>query len=84
MTVFILNSKNKSWVILEKIKDVHSDCCVAILLETHCTPPGNQKDDFELKNLVKEGEAKANSNAKKIRQKLFLTELTNFLIFIKA
>lgn len=39
---------------LEKLKDVKSDCCVTIQLQTHRTPPGNQKDDIELKNLVRE------------------------------
>lgn len=56
--------------ILEKIKDVQSDCCVTILLETHRTPPGNQKDDLVLKNLVKEAEAKLYSECKKDSAKI--------------
>jgi len=50
---------------LKKLLDVKSDCCVTILLETHRTPPGNQKDEIELKNLVKEAETRVSSECDK-------------------
>ena len=56
--------------ILEKIKDVQSDYCVTILLETHRTPPGNQNDDIVLKNLVKEAETKLYAECKKDSAKI--------------
>jgi hypothetical protein len=43
---------------LKKLKDIKSDCCVTILLKTHRTLPENQKDNIELKNLVKEAQTR--------------------------
>ena len=42
--------------LLKNFKDVKSDCCVTIILNTHRTKPDNQKDPILLKNLVKEAE----------------------------
>jgi hypothetical protein len=42
--------------LLKKLKDIHSDCCVTIILNTHRTKPDNQKDSIVLKNLIKEAE----------------------------
>jgi hypothetical protein len=41
---------------LKKLKDITSECCVTITLATHRTKPDNQKDELNLKNLVKEVE----------------------------
>ena len=43
---------------LKKLKDVTSDCCVTIILQTHRTLPENEKDPIVLKNLIKEAEAR--------------------------
>jgi len=50
---------------LKKLKEIQSDCCVTILLQTHHTPPGNEKDDIELKNLVREAQTKVSNDCKK-------------------
>jgi hypothetical protein len=60
---------------LQKLKEVKSDCCVSILLTTHRTPPGNEKDDIVLKNLVREAETRLKAecdreNAKIITEKI--------------
>ncbi|MEO6948322.1 MAG: hypothetical protein ABI123_01725 [Ginsengibacter sp.] len=44
--------------ILEKLKNLQSDCCVTIILKTHRTLPDNEKDPIVLKNLVKEAETR--------------------------
>ena len=41
---------------LEELKNVKSDCCITILLQTHRTLPENEKDPIVLKNLIKEAE----------------------------
>lgn len=43
---------------LRKLKNIKSDCCVTIILETHRTTPDNEKDPILLKNLVKEVESR--------------------------
>lgn len=43
---------------LKKLKDITSDCCVTIILQTHRTLPENEKDSIVLKNLMKEAEAR--------------------------
>jgi hypothetical protein len=42
--------------ILKKIKDIQTEACVTIILNTHRTRPDNEKDPLLLKNLVKEAE----------------------------
>lgn len=42
--------------LLKKLKDIKSDCCITIILNTHRTKPDNQKDPILLKNLLKEAE----------------------------
>lgn len=39
---------------LEKLKNVRSQCCVTIFLQTHLTMPDSEKDAIVLKNLVKQ------------------------------
>lgn len=51
--------------ILKKLKDVSSDCCVTIILQTHRTTPDNEKDSIVLKNLVKEAETRLLSSYEK-------------------
>jgi len=41
---------------LKKLKNIISESCVSIILNTHRTKPDNQKDAILLKNLVKEAE----------------------------
>ncbi len=41
---------------LKILKDIQSECCVTIILNTHRTKPENQKDAIILKNLIKEAE----------------------------
>ena len=41
---------------LKRIKDIQSDCCVTLLLNTHRNSPQSKKDDIALKNLVTEAE----------------------------
>lgn len=41
---------------LKKLKDIISENCVSIILNTHRTHPDNQKDPLTLKNLIKEAE----------------------------
>ncbi|HEY5370113.1 MAG TPA: hypothetical protein VIJ75_14115 [Hanamia sp.] len=43
---------------LEKFKNIASDCCVTIILQTHRTTPDNEKDSILLKNLIKEVESR--------------------------
>ncbi|MFU8842307.1 MAG: hypothetical protein ACNA7V_00720 [Bacteroidales bacterium] len=42
--------------LLREIKNIKSDCCVTVILNTHRTTPDSQKDPILLKNLVKEAE----------------------------
>ncbi|MEO8822316.1 MAG: hypothetical protein ABI366_02000 [Ginsengibacter sp.] len=41
---------------LEELKNIVSDCCVTIILQTHRTLPDNEKDPLLLKNLIREAE----------------------------
>ena len=43
---------------LKKLKDVTSDFCVTIILQTHRTMPDNERDPIVLKNLAKEAETR--------------------------
>jgi sporulation protein YlmC with PRC-barrel domain len=40
--------------LLREIKNIKSECCVTLILNTHRTSPDNQKDPILLKNLIKE------------------------------
>lgn len=44
--------------VLKQLKNISSDCCVTIILNTHRTLPDNEKDRILLKNLVKEAETR--------------------------
>lgn len=43
-------------ITLKELKDVVSESCVTIILNTHRTSPDNKKDPLTLKNLIKEAE----------------------------
>ena len=60
---------------LEKLKDVKSDCCVTIQLQTHRTPPGNQKDNIELKNLVREAEKRLTTEFDKEKASVIIDKI---------
>lgn len=44
--------------LLKKVKDMYTEGCVSIILNTHRTKPDNQNDPVLLKNMVKEAEEK--------------------------
>jgi hypothetical protein len=41
---------------LKELKDIISESCITIILNTHRTSPDNKKDPLKLKNLIKEAE----------------------------
>lgn len=47
---------------LEKLKNIVSENCITIILETHRTLPDNEKDPLLLKNLIKETEKRLLKN----------------------
>lgn len=62
-------------ITLKELKDIVSENCVSIILNTHRTSPDNKKDVLTLKNLIKEAEERllANENkrdAQKLVQRL--------------
>ena len=50
---------------LDKFKNITSDCCVTIILQTHRTTPDNEKDSIVLKNLVKEAQTRLDADYEK-------------------
>ncbi|MCS7027983.1 MAG: hypothetical protein NZ519_04395 [Bacteroidia bacterium] len=65
--------------ILKKIKNIVSDTCVTIILNTHRTYPENKQDPIALKNLIKEAEQRliadeGKRNAQTIIEKLHKIE----------
>ncbi|HXR83377.1 MAG TPA: hypothetical protein VN722_03640 [Hanamia sp.] len=64
---------------LNQLKNITSDCCVSILLTTHRTPPGNEKDDIVLKNLVREAETRLKTECERENAKI-ITEKINQLV----
>lgn len=55
---------------LKKLKDIISESCVTIILNTHRTSPDNKKDPITLKNLIKEAEERlfADENKRDAKQ----------------
>ncbi|MBN1638825.1 MAG: hypothetical protein JW866_07650 [Ignavibacteriales bacterium] len=51
--------------VLKKVKDVSSECCVTVILNTHRTKPDSKRDPILLKNLVKDAETRLYSNYEK-------------------
>ncbi|HOI88753.1 MAG TPA: hypothetical protein PLV51_12920 [Lentimicrobium sp.] len=58
---------------LKELKDIISDNCVTIVLNTHRTSPDNRKDPLTLKNLIKEAEERLFSDENK-RDARFLVD----------
>lgn len=40
--------------LFKEVKEINTEACVSIIMNTHRTQPGNQKDPIQLKNLTKE------------------------------
>lgn len=51
--------------LVKELKDIVSDNCITILLNTHRTRPDNEKDALTLKNLIKEAEERLQNIAGK-------------------
>jgi hypothetical protein len=64
---------------LKKLKDIQSDCCVTIQLQTHRTLPDNQKDPIELKNLVKEAENRLTAECGKEKAFVIIDKINNLV-----
>lgn len=45
-------------LMLKQLKDINSECCITIILNTHRTRPDNEKDPIVLKNLIKDAETR--------------------------
>ncbi|MEO8962306.1 MAG: hypothetical protein ABI325_10510 [Ginsengibacter sp.] len=60
---------------LKKLKDIISDCCVTITLQTHRTLPDNEKDPILLKNLIKEAHARLQESCGKSLVKVVMDKL---------
>lgn len=61
---------------LKELKEINSESCVTIVLNTHRTNPDNKQDSLALKNLIKEAEERlftdeSNRDAQKLVQRLF-------------
>ncbi|HTO14813.1 MAG TPA: hypothetical protein VLZ83_03545 [Edaphocola sp.] len=65
--------------IVRLVKDLSSDCCVSIILNTHRTHPENVQDAINLKNLVKEAETRINNECKESNKGKMLIEKLNQL-----
>ncbi len=64
---------------LNKLKDLKSDCCVSILLTTHRTRPGNEKDDIVLKNLVHEAETRLKTECDRENAKIIIEKINQLV-----
>ena len=60
---------------LKKLKDITSDCCVTITLQTHRTLPDNEKDPILLKNLIKEVQARLQESCGKSLVKVVMDKI---------
>lgn len=66
---------------LKELKDVISENCISIILNTHRTSPDNKRDPIVLKNLIKEAEERlfadeTKRDAKKLMEKIWELEST--------
>ncbi len=52
-------------ITLKKLKDIVSENCVTIIMNTHRTSPDNKKDALTLKNLMKEAETRLTADMNK-------------------
>lgn len=54
---YLLKQNNSDMnITLKKLKEVISESCITIILNTHRTSPDNKQDSIALKNLIKEAE----------------------------
>jgi len=60
---------------LRELKDVFSESCVSIILNTHRTKPDNRKDPLLLKNLIKEASERLFSDRNKRDAQLIVQRL---------
>lgn len=60
---------------LKELKNIISENCVTIILNTHRTSPDNNKDSLTLKNLIKEAEARLFASEDKREAKLLVERL---------
>jgi hypothetical protein len=62
-------------ITLKELKDIFSESCVSIILNTHRTSPDNEKDTIALKNLCKEAEERLLADERKRDAKLLIKHL---------
>lgn len=60
---------------LKALKDIISESCITIILNTHRTRPDNEKDPISLKNLVKEAEERLYADENKRDAKVLVERL---------
>lgn len=60
---------------LKELKDITSDCCVTIILQTHRTLPDNEKDPIVLKNLIKEAQTRLQESYEKSLVKVVMEKI---------
>lgn len=60
---------------LKELKDIISERCVTIILNTHRTSPDNKKDPLTLKNLIKEAEERLFADESKRDAKILVDRL---------
>lgn len=61
--------------ILKNVKNLSSECCVTILLNTHRTVPDNQKDPIVLKNLIKQAGTRLAEECNPAKAPVFVKKL---------
>lgn len=61
--------------VLKELKDIKSENCVTVILNTHRTMPDNQKDPLVLKNLIKEAEQRLLTNQSKKEAQILVNRL---------
>lgn len=61
--------------VLKELKDIKSENCVTVILNTHRTMPDNQKDPLVLKNLIKEAEQRLLANQSKKEAQILVNRL---------
>lgn len=60
---------------LKELKDIISESCITIILNTHRTRPDNEKDPLTLKNLLKEAEIRLYADENKRDAKVLVERL---------
>lgn len=60
---------------LKRLKDITSECCATIILQTHRTLPDNEKDPIVLKNLIKEAETRLQATCERSLVRVVINKL---------